>query len=140
MSIDPAMLGGAKGTYTVYQADTITPIHDRVLVTDMEFGEQKTAGGIIIPGDDGQARGIHPRWCRVLAKGHENNDDYEVGDWILVEHGRWTRGLKVKMAQEGTITVRAVEAQSVLGVSKTKPDTQLTRKTDSEKPYVAEGK
>ena len=44
------------------------------------------------------------------------------------------------MAQEGKITVRAVEAQSVLGVSKTKPDTQLTRKTDSEKPYVAEGK
>ena len=140
MSIDPAMLGGTKGTYTVYQADTITPIHDRVLVTDMEFGEQKTAGGIIIPGDDGQARGIHPRWCRVLAKGHENNDDYEVGDWILVEHGRWTRGLKVEMAQEGTITVRAVEAQSVLGVSKTKTDTQLTRKTDSEKPYLAEGK
>ena len=86
MSIDPAMLGGAKGTYTVYQADTITPIHDRVLVTDMEFGEQKTAGGIIIPGDDGQARGIHPRWCRVLAKGHENNDDYEVGDWLSLIH------------------------------------------------------
>ena len=140
MSIDPGMLGHTKETYTVYQADTITPIHDRVLVTDMEFGEQKTAGGIIIPGDDGQARGIHPRWCRVLAKGHEINDDYEVGDWILVEHGRWTRGLKVEMAQEGKITVRAVEAQSVLGVSKTKPDTQLTRKTDSEKPYVAEGK
>ena len=82
MSIDPGMLGHTKETYTVYQADTITPIHDRVLVTDMEFGEQKTAGGIIIPGDDGQARGIHPRWCRVLAKGHENNEDYEVGDWI----------------------------------------------------------
>ena len=109
-------------------------------MTDMEFGEQKTSGGIIIPGDDGQARGIHPRWCRVLAKGHENNDDYEVGDWILVEHGRWTRGVKVEMAQEGKITIRAVEAQSVLGVSKTKPDTTLTRKTDSEKPYIAEGK
>ena len=58
----------------------------------------------------------------------------------MVEHGRWTRGLKVEMAQEGKITVRAVEAQSVLGVSKIKPDTQLTRKTDSDKPYVAEGK
>ena len=44
MSIDPGMLGHTKETYTVYQADTITPIHDRVLVTDMEFGEQKTAG------------------------------------------------------------------------------------------------
>ena len=139
MALDPAMLGNPKETYTVYQADTITPIHDRVLVTDMEFGEQKTAGGIILLGDDGQARGIHPRWCRVIAKGHENNDDYEVGDWILVEHGRWTRGLKVEMAHEGKITIRAVEAKSVLGESKTKPDTQLTRKTESEKPYVAEG-
>ena len=115
------------------------PLHDRVVVKRLETDE-KTSGGIILPSDDGQARGIHPRWCRVLAKGHENNDEYEVGDWILVEHGRWTRGLQVEMAQEGKITIRAVEAQSVLGVSKTKPDTQLTRKTDSEKPYVAEGK
>ena len=68
-----------------------------------------------------------PRWCRVLAKGHENNDDYEVGDWILVEHGRWTRGLKVEMAQEGKITVRAVEAQS-FWETKNKTDNQLNEK------------
>ena len=52
MSIDPAKLGNYQAPYTVYQADTITPIHDRVLVTEMEFGEQKTAGGIILPSDD----------------------------------------------------------------------------------------
>jgi hypothetical protein len=67
MSIDPGMLGHTKETYTVYQADTITPIHDRVLVTDMEFGEQKTAGGIILPGDDGQASTLHHLGCMPLA-------------------------------------------------------------------------
>ena len=137
MSIDPAMLGGTKGTYTVYQADTITPIHDRVLVTDMEFGEQKTAGGIIMPGDDGIARGIHPRWGKVIAKGHENTDDYEVGDWILVEHGRWTRGITLENSK-GKVVVRAVEAKSVLGTSKEKPTDALTRKTDSNQTALAE--
>ena len=61
-------------TVRVYQAEDLRPIHDRVLVTEMEFGEQKTSGGIIMPGDDGIARGIHPRWGKVIAKGHENND------------------------------------------------------------------
>ena len=67
----------------------------------MESREQKTAGGIIVQVMMDKQEAYIPRWCRVLAKGHENNDDYEVGDWILVEHGRWTRGLKVEMAQEG---------------------------------------
>ena len=54
-------------TVRVYQAEDLRPIHDRVLVTEMEFGEQKTSGGNIMPGDDGIARGIHPRWGKVIA-------------------------------------------------------------------------
>ena len=38
----------------------ITPIHDRVLVSDMDFGESKTKGGLIIGSDDGHTRGIKP--------------------------------------------------------------------------------
>jgi len=116
----------------------LTPIHDRVLVTDMEFGEQITAGGIIIASDDGQARGIHPRWCRVLAKGHENNDDYEIGDWILVEHGRWSRGITMSDDKGIKTVVRIVEAESVLGTSKDKPTDILSRKTDSQNVHLAE--
>jgi co-chaperonin GroES (HSP10) len=120
----------------VYQG-TLTPIKDRVLVTDMEFGEQKTAGGIIISTDDGQARGIHPRWGKIIAKGPNNTDDYAVGDWILVEHGRWTRGVTMDN-NEGKMVVRMVEAESILGVSKEKPQDILIRKTDNSKPYLAE--
>ena len=95
----------------IYQG-TLTPIHNRVIVTDMDFGEQKTAGGIIIASDDGQSRGIHPRWGKVFAKGHENDDDYQIGDWILVEHGRWSRGVTMEDENGIKTVVRVVEAES----------------------------
>jgi len=96
-------------------------IGKRVLVTDMYFGEQTTKGGIILSDDDGKTRGIYPRWGKVYSKGPENIDDYSVGDWILVEHGRWTRGMKVE-TDEGEIEVRMVEEESILAYSDEKPD------------------
>mgnify|MGYP003680660801 FL=1 len=66
-------------------------IGNRVLVSDMDFGEQKTAGGLIIGSDDGNVRGIYPRWGKVQSKGPKNVDPFEIGQWILVEHGRKRR-------------------------------------------------
>ena len=73
----------------------LTPVKNRVLVRDMYFGEQKTASGLIINNDDGTTRGIYPRWGKVYAIGPTNEDEYKVGDWVLVEHGRWTRGVNM---------------------------------------------
>jgi hypothetical protein len=87
----------------------------------MYFGEQKTAAGLIITNDDGNVRGIYPRWGRVYAKGPENTDPYQVGDWILIEHGRWTRAFKMKTDTE-TVEVRMVENSSILMYSDTKPE------------------
>lgn len=95
-------------------------IDNRVLVSDMHFGEQKTIGGIIISNDDGTTRGVYPRWGKVFSKGSENKDDYEIGDWILVEHGRWTRGYTFEF-DDNQIELRMIEAESVLAVSKEKP-------------------
>lgn len=100
---------------------TLTPIGNRVLVTDMYFGEQRTRGGLIISDDDGQTRGIYPRWGKVHAKGPDNNEDYDVGDWVLVEHGRWTRSIKIDEG-DGEQEIRMIEAESILGYSDTKPD------------------
>jgi len=100
---------------------TLNPIGNRVLVTDMYFGEQRTRGGLIISDDDGQTRGIYPRWGKVHAKGPDNNESYEVGDWVLVEHGRWTRSVKIDEGG-GEIELRMVEAESILATSDTKPD------------------
>ena len=96
-------------------------IGDQVLVTDMHFGEQKTASGLIISNDDGQTRGIYPRWARVYSKGPDNRDEFEVGDWILVSHGRWTRGLSME-TPTGEIEIRKVELESILATSTEKPD------------------
>lgn len=92
-----------------------------VLVTDMHFGEQKTAGGLIIKSDDGQTRGIYPRWAKVFSKGPNNKEEYTVGNWILVMHGRWTRGVDVE-TPTGKIEIRKVELESILAYSDRKPD------------------
>jgi hypothetical protein len=64
--------------------------------------------------------GIHPRWGRVYKKGPENTDEYEVNDWVLVEHGRWTRSFNVDDGEE-TNELRMVETESIIGWSKEKP-------------------
>ncbi len=99
----------------------ITPIHDRVLVSDMEFGESKTKGGLIIGSDDGHTRGIKPRWCKVVSKGHKNKDTYKKGDWILVEHGRWSRGFSFADENEKETVLRIVEAKAVMMTGNYKP-------------------
>ena len=101
----------------------LSPIKDRVLVTDMDFGEQKTKGGILIAGDDGNVRGVYPRWGKVFAKGPDNKDEFAVGQWILVEHGRWTRGLSMQDNDDSDeYVVRMVEAESILAFADEKPD------------------
>lgn len=99
----------------------LNPVGNRVIVSDMYFGEQRTKGGLIIADDDGKTRGIYPRWGRVYAKGPENKDDYNIGDWILIEHGRWTRSVNVDDG-EGEKELRMVEAESVLAMSTEKPN------------------
>ena len=99
----------------------VRPIHGDVLVTDMHFGETKTSGGIIIKSDDAQVHGIKPRWGKVYAKGLENNDPYNVGDWILIEHGRWTRKIKVEDPDDGEIEIQKVEVESVIAWQNEKP-------------------
>ena len=96
---------------------SVRAINNRVLVSHMHFGEQTTKSGLIIKTDDGTTRGIYPRWGKVYDKGPRNNDPYKIGDWVLVEHGRWTRGVELD-----DITIRMVEAESILAYSETKPE------------------
>lgn len=90
----------------------IKPLNDNILVADMNFEEMKTASGIIIQSDDGKAHGVKPRWCRVWAVGPDQKE-VKVGEWILVEHGRWTRGVTVQ--EDGKeFVIRRVENISVM--------------------------
>ena len=65
---------GSHGGQQYRIENDITPLKKRVLVSDMHFGETKTAGGLIIPDDDGTSEGVHPRWAKVYAVGKEQDD------------------------------------------------------------------
>ena len=68
----------------------ITPLGDKILITDMDFGMETTKSGIILHSDNGKTTGIHPRWGRIWAIGPDQKE-LQVGQWICIEHGRWTR-------------------------------------------------
>jgi co-chaperonin GroES (HSP10) len=92
----------------------ITPLGDKVFVNNMNFGEQTTAGGIVLVSDDAKDRGIHPRWAQVWAVGKDHSEEFSVGDWILIEHGRWTRGIPYEYENGEETTIRMVENKSII--------------------------
>lgn len=100
----------------------IIAIRDSVIVSDMDFGEQKTSSGIILRSDDGKVHGIKPRWGKVYKVGPEQTDVRE-GQWILIEHGRWTRGLEIDDG-DGVKTIRKVDTKCILAVSDQTPTTE----------------
>lgn len=100
---------------------TLKPIRDKVIVHNMNFGEQKSAGGILVLGDDGKDRGIYPRWGQVFAVGPEHKEVFTVGDWILMEHGRWTRGVTLELENKEETTIRMVDNKCILMWAKEKP-------------------
>lgn len=98
----------------------IRPIRNKVLVTDIESGGRVTSAGIIIPDDDGKERGIRPRWARVYAVG-DGIKDIEPGQWILISHGRWSRGVPLGKGDQAIILRQVDYPEAVMLVSDTNP-------------------
>ena len=99
----------------------IRPLPKDILIHNMDMGEQKTAGGIIIQSDDGKAHGVKPRWAQIYKIGEKCNLDVKVGQWILIEHGRWTRKIKIDDG-DGVKEVQKVEVSSIMAVSDQRPN------------------
>jgi co-chaperonin GroES (HSP10) len=68
----------------------------------MNFDEEVTESGLILKSDNGKGEGVKPRWGRVWAVGPEQ-EDVKVGEWILMEHARWTREFEYEN-EDGSIT------------------------------------
>jgi co-chaperonin GroES (HSP10) len=118
----------AGGSYRfTHEIKGLTPLRDNVLVRDMNFEGRTLSSGIVLLGDDGRADGIRPRWARVYAVGPEQTD-VEPGQWVLVEHGRWSRGLNVKVNDE-EFTLRRVDPNCIIFVSDDEPDVDDTIST-----------
>lgn len=99
---------------------SVRPLHDDVLVYDMYFGEQVTNSGIIIMDDDKTDQGIHPRWAKIYAVGPGADPDLTPDLWILIDHGRWSRGFDL----EGVGTIRRADPKAILMYSDVDPDSE----------------
>ena len=110
------------------------PLRDGILVRNMDFGERKTASGLIVLSDDGKAGGIHPRWGEVIAVGNEQ-EDVSVGQYVMVAHGRWSRGFELNGE-----TVRTVDPKDVLGIQDEEPDNTIFKPSGGHQTRAYEGK
>ena len=104
-----------KYSYAPHKIKKLIPLRDGIIVKDMNFDERVTNSGIVLVSDDGKNHGIRPRWAQVYAVGPEQKD-ITVGQWICVEHGRWTRGIKIE-DDTGVHTIRRVDTKDIMLVS-----------------------
>lgn len=117
----------------------INPIRDHILATDLNFGEQVTSSGIVLRSDNGKSEGVKPRWGRVYAVGPEQ-DTVSEGDWILVEHGRWTRGIELQIEDtEEKLELFRIDPNGILLVADKKPaDLELGAYSTPTKPGLSD--
>jgi hypothetical protein len=109
-----------KPAYAPHKVQSLRPLKNTVLVTDMVFKERKLNSGLILLNDNGTTAGIRPRWGRIYAVGPEQKD-YSVGDWICVAHGRWTRGVEIEDVEGNAVTIRKVDPKDILLISDEQP-------------------
>ena len=83
--------------------------------------ERKTAGGLILAGDDATEAGIRARWFQTISVGEEVLDIKE-NQYILVDHGRWTRGVTLVTDDVEELQVRRVDIKDILGKQDNKPN------------------
>jgi co-chaperonin GroES (HSP10) len=120
-----------KLAYSAHRFDKhqIHPLNDSVIVTDMTFDERFTTSGIVLLNDNGKSTGIRPRWGQVYAVG-PTQLDVKAGQYILISHGRWTRGIKIDDGT-GERIIRKVDPNDILMVS----DEPMTDETMSDKVF-----
>lgn len=121
----------SKPAFSHTKVDKLTFFRDHVIVSEMHFDQRISTGGIILLDDDKKSSGIRPRWAKVYGVGPEQDDpQLEIGKWVLVSHGRWTRGITVE-TPEGKQTLRKVDPGDILLVS----DEPMDDETMSDKVF-----
>ena len=98
----------------------MVPLHDKIFVSDMEFGMERTQSGIFLHSDDGKSTGIHPRWAKVWAVGPKQKD-VKIGEWVCVEHGRWTRTIEYENTDGSVTEIRMVDNEAIMMTADEKP-------------------
>jgi len=98
-------------------------LNNKILCHYIEKGQQVSAGGIVLPDDDNSEGGIRPRWLQVYSVGPDVKGITE-GQWVMVEHGRWTHGMTMRNEDNEEFTVWAAEEESILLVADEEPNVE----------------
>jgi len=121
----------SKPAFSPTKVDSMRFFKNHVIVSEMHFDERISKGGIIIPDDDKKSSGIRPRWAKIYGLGPDQDDpQLEIGKYILISHGRWTRGITVE-TPSGKQTLRKVDYNDILLVS----DEPMEDETMGDKVY-----
>jgi hypothetical protein len=104
---------------SAHKIKKFTALADHVIVADMNFAGRTLASGIILHSDNAKSEGIRPRWAQVYAVGPEQKE-IKDGQWVCVEHGRWTRGVKIE-DPVGEHTIRRVDNEAIMLVADEQP-------------------
>ena len=120
-----------KPAFSPTKVESLRFMHDNIIVSDMHFDERISKGGIVLLDDDKKSSGIRPRWAKIYGLGPDVKDPLlEIGKYILISHGRWTRGITVE-TPSGKVTLRKVDPNDILLVS----DQPMEDETMSDKVY-----
>ena len=97
----------------------LSALGSKVLGTMVDgFDLKTTKGGVIIKETDATAESIRPRWFEVTHVG-PTATDVVAGNFVLVAHGRWTRGIDFD-GVDGKLY--RIDEEEILGVSDKLPD------------------
>jgi hypothetical protein len=94
---------GLKSNINRIHCKSLRAISDKIIVHGMEFGGQTLNSGIILVD-------------QVYSIGPQANTELKVGQYVMVAHGRWTRGINIT-DEEGDKTIRCVDPKDCLLVS-----------------------
>ena len=93
------------------------------LIADDSFGSHNPVTG-------GQHSGIRPRWARVLAVGPDVYDRVQIGDLVLCDYGKWSRGFPLGRDGLEVVRVWRIKVTDLLLVDSDAPGADYMREFD----------
>jgi hypothetical protein len=94
-------------------------IHNHILIKNMKHSETVLQSGIVLRSDNASSHGVRPRWAEVYMVG-PTQKDVKPGDWVLLEHGRWSRKVKIEI-EDSSIDLQLADPNGILLVSDIEP-------------------
>lgn len=98
----------------------IRPLDNNILGR-VSFDEHMSDGGILISvNDNAKSSGIRPRWTKVWKVG-EGVTEVKAGDWVLVEHGRWSFKSEIVNDNGKKIEFMRIDPNALMAISEERP-------------------